>query len=145
MGKVTRQSVRAPQGQTLHMWMAIVTCCCMVLSVRTFLEAVLFRIGWQTITFRFFDSLYGVAVIRYALHGVSDERGLVEDIHKTLKPSAKLQIMDMCATREDHVFFYDEVHSCKTLGPPLESSILSKVIYEAEYECIAKSTDRVTG
>lgn len=91
----------------------------------------------------FSDSLYGVSVIRYASHGVSDERGLVKEIHKTLKPSAKLQIVDMCATREDHVFFYGEVHSCKTSGPPLESSILSKVKYEAEYESIAKSTDRV--
>ncbi len=84
-----------------------------------------------------------MSVIRYDSHGVSDERGPVKQIHKTLKPSAKLQIVDMCATRQNLVFLYDEVHSCKTSGPPLECSVLSKAKYETEYESIAKSTDRV--
>lgn len=104
----------------------------------------------------FSDSLCGVAVVRYALYDISDERGLHKGIRRTLKPSGRLQIVDMCATSEDHVFLHNEVHSCKSLGPPLESSILSKVkdeallhscafglLNEAEYESIAESTDWV--
>ncbi len=62
MGKVTRQSIHVPLGQTLYLCMAIVTCCCMVLSVGTFLEAVLIRVGRQTMALRF-PTVYMVCLL----------------------------------------------------------------------------------